>query len=132
MSFFIGFSQQECATGLGVDIRDLSNVNVVAFRLRNETRAPILSIIRAVCDAFNVPQVDLCHARRVGAEPRQVAYWLCRKLTSATAKDVARVFGRKHFTTVAFGVRKIDRLIKQQHETGRTALRLKAMLEQSA
>ena len=44
------------------------------------------------------------------AEARQVAMYLCRKLTNLSLPDIGREFGRDH-STVLHGLNKIERLM---------------------
>ena len=44
--------------------------------------------------------------------PRQVAMYLCKKLTQASLPRTGRAFGNRHHTTVLHAIRKISRLIK--------------------
>ena len=43
--------------------------------------------------------------------PRQVAMYLCKKLTKHSYPEIARHFGGKHHTTVMHSVEKIGRLM---------------------
>ncbi|HLM00126.1 MAG TPA: chromosomal replication initiator protein DnaA [Pyrinomonadaceae bacterium] len=47
------------------------------------------------------------------AVPRQVAMYLCKRLTKHSFPEVGREFGGKHHTTVMHSVEKIDSLIKE-------------------
>ena len=47
------------------------------------------------------------------AVPRQVAMYLCKKLTKHSFPEIGREFGGKHHTTVMHSVDKIDGLIKE-------------------
>ncbi len=44
--------------------------------------------------------------------PRQVSMYLCRKLTTRSLPQIAHFFGKRDHTTVLYGVRKIEGLIK--------------------
>jgi chromosomal replication initiator protein len=52
------------------------------------------------------------NARQI-AVPRQVAMYLCKRLTKHSFPEVGREFGGKHHTTVIHSVDKIDALIKE-------------------
>ena len=125
---FIGLTQRECAAGVGVDISSLLdlalNDNVQAVPVS------VLRIIRAVCDEAEITQIDLCSRRQCASSsgPRQVAYWLCRKLTHASTGDIGRIFGRDH-STIMHGIKHVDRWIADKDPRGTLALRLKATLE---
>ena len=43
--------------------------------------------------------------------PRQIAMYLCKKLTKGSLPQIGRAFGKRHHTTVLHAVRKISRLI---------------------
>ena len=45
------------------------------------------------------------------AVPRQVAMYLCKKLTRHSFPEIGRVFGGKHHTTVIHSVEKIEDLV---------------------
>jgi chromosomal replication initiator protein len=47
------------------------------------------------------------------AVPRQVAMYLCKRLTKHSFPEIGREFGGKHHTTVMHSVEKIDALIKE-------------------
>lgn len=50
------------------------------------------------------------------AVPRQVAMYLCKRLTSHSYPEIGREFGNKHHTTVMHSVEKIDSLCKQDKD----------------
>ncbi|MGI9035130.1 MAG: chromosomal replication initiator protein DnaA [Pyrinomonadaceae bacterium] len=52
------------------------------------------------------------NARQI-AVPRQVAMYLCKRLTKHSFPEIGRDFGGKHHTTVMHSVEKIDSLIKE-------------------
>jgi chromosomal replication initiator protein len=54
------------------------------------------------------------------AVPRQVAMYLCKKLTRHSFPEIGREFGGKHHTTVMHSVDKITELIKQDTNLNRT------------
>jgi chromosomal replication initiator protein len=45
------------------------------------------------------------------AFPRQVAMYLCRKLTGMSYPEIGRLFNDKHHSTVMHSVEKIERLV---------------------
>ena len=66
-------------------------------------------IIDVVADHFNITPADIrsnSKARKV-AYPRQVAMYLCRKMTDSTFQEVAELVGVTNHTTVLYGVEKI-------------------------
>lgn len=56
--------------------------------------------------------------------PRQVAMYVCKRLTKKSYPEIARQFGGKHHTTVIHSVDKIDRLMSTDSELNRTIERL--------
>lgn len=50
------------------------------------------------------------------AMPRQVAMYLCKRLTNHSFPEIGRGFGNKHHTTVMHSVEKIDSLCKQDRD----------------
>ena len=63
------------------------------------------------------------NARQVSA-PRQVAMYLCKRLTKSSFPEIGRQFGGKHHTTVMHSVEKVRRLVKSDAEFHRTVTKL--------
>lgn len=57
---------------------------------------------------------------RAIAVPRQVAMYLCKRLTKHSYPEVGREFGGKHHTTVMHSFEKVDALIKEDSNFHRT------------
>ncbi len=57
-------------------------------------------IQRAVCDHFHIRMEDLLGKSRAQeiAQPRQLAIFLCRKLTTSTMTEIGKSFNRNHTT----------------------------------
>jgi hypothetical protein len=72
----------------------------------------IEDIIRAVCKHFSVTRIDLLSARRTRriTGPRQVGYYLAKKLTKHSLPEIARRFGNRDHTSALHGIRKIEEL----------------------
>lgn len=72
----------------------------------------ISSILAAVADFYDLDLIGLLSERRERcvARPRQVAMYLCRKLTRHSLTTIARKFHRDH-TTLIHGVSQIETLI---------------------
>lgn len=75
-------------------------------------RLTVDRIQRAVCEVFSVTPTDMVSKRRarVIARPRQVAMYLCKKLTKRSLPDIGRRFGGRDHTTVMHAVKRIDSL----------------------
>ena len=75
-------------------------------------RLTVDRIQRAVCEIFSVTPTDMVSKRRarVIARPRQVAMYLCKKLTKRSLPDIGRRFGGRDHTTVMHAVKRIEEL----------------------
>lgn len=82
----------------------------------------ISGIQKRVAEFFNLNVSDLKSARRhkIVAQPRQIAMYLCRKLTSASFPEIGSRFGGKDHTTVMHGVKKIEQLLDQDPRLRKT------------
>jgi chromosomal replication initiator protein len=90
------------------------------------TSITIPMIQRVVADYYKI-SVDDLKARsnmRHLLLPRQVAMYLCKKLTSKSYPEIARQFGGKHHTTVIHSVEKINLLIEKDREMETVVKRL--------
>lgn len=79
-------------------------------RISEENSVSIARIQKAVADHYKLT-VDNLRARsnvRHFLVPRQVAMYLCKRLTKKSYPEIAREFGGKHHTTVIHSVEKIN------------------------
>jgi chromosomal replication initiator protein len=77
-----------------------------------ETRATPAEILKLVAAHYGLRVSDMkarSHAKPI-AFPRQVAMYLCRKLTGLSYPEIGRLFNDKHHSTVMHSVEKIERL----------------------
>jgi chromosomal replication initiator protein len=58
------------------------------------------------------------------AFPRQVAMWICKRLTELSYPDIGRQFNDKHHSTVMYSVEKIDKLRESDAEFAQTLERM--------
>jgi chromosomal replication initiator protein len=58
------------------------------------------------------------------AFPRQVAMWMCKRLTDLSYPDIGRQFNDKHHSTVMYSVEKIDKLRESESELAQTLDRM--------
>lgn len=79
-------------------------------------------IARAVASNYKltVEELKSKNNSREIAVPRQVAMYLCRRLTKHSYPEVGREFGGKHHTTVMHSFEKIDSLVKDDPDFHRT------------
>jgi chromosomal replication initiator protein len=83
-------------------------------------------IQRIVADHYKISLDDLkarSNMRQV-LIPRQVAMYLCKKLTAKSYPEIARQFGGKHHTTVIHSVEKINEVIGTDPEMDAVVKRL--------
>jgi len=88
-------------------------------------------IIKKCCEYYNIRQQDLLgqsRARSV-ARPRQMAMYLCKRLTQRSLPEIARKIGGRDHTTVLYGVRKIEELLSVDSQIAEDAELLRRMLE---
>jgi len=77
-----------------------------------ETRASPSDILKLVAAHYGLRVSDMkarSNAKPI-AFPRQVAMYLCRKLTGLSYPEIGRLFNDKHHSTVMHSVEKIERL----------------------
>ncbi len=88
-------------------------------------------IIKKTCEYYNLRQSDLMSANRSRAiaRPRQIAMFLCKKLTTRSLPEIGRKFGGRDHTTILYGVRKIEELIQVDSQIAEDAEILRRMLE---
>ncbi|HCA40190.1 MAG TPA: chromosomal replication initiator protein DnaA, partial [Aminobacterium sp.] len=86
--------------------------------IRHDARGPISidTIQQIVAENFSLTVEDLTGNRRTSdiALARQVAMYLCRKLTESSLQQVGLAFRKKDHTTVLHAQRKITKLIEEQ------------------
>jgi chromosomal replication initiator protein len=88
-------------------------------------------IIKKTCEYYNLRQSDLMSANRSRAiaRPRQIAMFLCKKLTTRSLPEIGRKFGGRDHTTILYGVRKIEELMQVDSQIAEDAEILRRMLE---
>lgn len=92
----------------------------------DENTVSIPRIQKAVADHYRLSVDNLTvrsNARQV-LIPRQIAMYLCKRLTKASYPEIARQFGGKHHTTVIHSVEKIEGLMPKDLELSSTVKRL--------
>ena len=75
-------------------------------------RLTVDKIQRVVAEEFSITHNDMTSKRRARdiARPRQVAMYLCKKLTKRSLPDIGRRFGGRDHTTVMHAVKRINQL----------------------
>lgn len=93
----------------------LEDVEVAVRRQLGDRKPPTIDQIkRAVMTVFDITKTDIESARRSRniAYPRQIAMFLCRKLTTRSLPQIGRYFGNRDHTTVLYAVRKLEDLMQ--------------------
>jgi chromosomal replication initiator protein len=81
---------------------------------REENRAIPAEILKTVASHYGLRVSDLkakTNAKPISF-PRQVAMYLCRKLTGLSYPEIGRLFNDKHHSTVMHSVEKIEKLVE--------------------
>ncbi len=78
----------------------------------HDRKASIDEIQRKVSDHYNIRLGDLVGPKRtrIYARPRQVAMYLCKKMTERSLPEIGRHFGGRDHTTILHGIRRIETL----------------------
>ena len=87
-------------------------------------------IQKTVADHYHLRILDLKakNNSKSVAMPRQVAMYLCKKLTGASLPQLGREFGNKHHTTVMHSISKIEQLRQADQEFDRRLQTLRESL----
>jgi chromosomal replication initiator protein len=87
-------------------------------RTSDENPISIPRIQKAVADYYKLSVDNLRSRSNTGnvMVPRQVAMYLCKRLTKKSYPEIARQFGGKHHTTVIHSVEKIKKLLDSDRE----------------
>ncbi len=85
--------------------------------LQQVTGPSIAAIQQAVAAEFNLPIAALSakNNSRDVARPRQIAMYLCKKLTKASLSEIGRAF-KKHHTTVLHSIAKTEQNINKNED----------------
>ena len=79
-----------------------------------ENRVVPSDILKAVASHYGLRVSDMkakSNAKPI-AFPRQVAMYLCRKMTALSYPEIGRIFNDKHHSTVMHSVEKIERMVE--------------------
>ena len=89
----------------------LDDVSAAVRRQLGDQKPPTIDQVkRAAMIVFEITKTDLESARRSSsiAYPRQIAMFLCRKMTTRSLPQIGRFFGNRDHTTVLYAVRKLE------------------------
>ncbi len=101
--------------------------------LDQETKPPvsISAIQKNTADFFDIRLADMTSAHRAQniAMPRQIAMYLCRRLTHASLPEIGTAFGKTH-ATVLHACRKVDKKTRSDKQFKQTIAKLCQKYEQ--
>lgn len=97
--------------GLPVSV-DLAQAELTDLLRASDRKVTIEEIQRKVAEYYNLRFADMLSPRRARqvARPRQVAMYLCKRLTTKSLPDIGRKFGGRDHTTVMHAVKKVEEL----------------------
>ncbi len=110
------------------EAEDLLHAQLAEESLARDIRPE--TIQQTVANHFNVTLTDMvgkCRARHV-ADPRMVAMYLCRKLTSLSSNEIGAVFGRTH-ANVLHAAKTITERCEEDDSLRRSLLQLERQLQ---
>ncbi len=96
-----------------------------------DRKVTIDEIMKKTCEHYNIRPSDMIgpsRARNI-ARPRQMAMYLCKKLTTRSLPEIGRKFGKRDHTTILHGVRRIEELMATDSQIAEDAELLRRMLE---
>lgn len=88
-------------------------------------------IIKKTCEYYKIRHVDIIsqNRQRAIARPRQMAMYLCKRLTQRSLPEIGKKFGGRDHTTILYGVRKIEELMQIDSQIAEDAELLRRTLE---
>lgn len=117
---------------VGRDITiDLTKECLTDVLKASDKKVTMDEILKKTCEYYKIRPVDLIsqNRQRAIARPRQVAMYLCKKLTQRSLPEIGRKFGGRDHTTILYGVRKIEELMQTDNQIAEDAELLRRMLE---
>jgi chromosomal replication initiator protein len=100
LSAYASFTRRTIDLELAQEVmKDLVRIRLVSLE----------SVQKETAEYFRISLKDLCSNKKskAFAWPRQVAMYLCRKLTNSSLKEIGRAFGGKDHSTVVHAVNKV-------------------------
>lgn len=102
--------------------------------IEQETRPPlsIAAIQKGTAAFFDLRLADMTSINRAQniALPRQVAMYLCRKLTNASLPEIGTAFGKTH-ATVLYAYRQIERKVQRDKQLKQALLKLSKSMDKN-
>ena len=118
------------ATGIEVNLDNLSEALGQSVREREKKVVNVNDILKAVCNYYTVRIPDIKGERRTKelVIPRQVAMYLMKEITGMPLMTIGEFLGGRDHTTIMHGVEKIETEIKAQGKLKQDVSKVKQML----
>lgn len=100
----------------------LAEGQAATIRQSREGKVDAKDVIKIVASHFGLEAEDLktrSNSRQV-AFPRQVAMYVCKRVTDLSYPAIGKLFGNKHHSTVMYAVEKLEELRRTDPELDRT------------
>ncbi len=107
------------STLVGREVTLDSTKEILRDLLRTSEKAVTIDDIqKKIATRYNIKKSDMSSSSRLRsvARPRQIAMYLCKKLTPRSLQDIGLQFGKKDHSTVIHAIKKIDELIVKDAE----------------
>ncbi len=87
--------------------------------IENSKEITIEKIQKKVAEHYQIKIVELKSSKRLKniVFPRQVAMYICRKLTSLSYPEIGSKFGGKDHSTIIHAIKKIEKIMKEDLQT---------------
>jgi chromosomal replication initiator protein len=97
----------------------------------SERKITVEEIQRKVSEHYNIRLSDMIGPKRLRsyARPRQVAMYLCKRMTSRSLPEIGRRFGGRDHTTIMHGIRRIEELKQKDGQIAEDLELLRRSLE---
>lgn len=105
-------------TGRNLDLQLAEEALSTVIEQKGVVRITAKSINETVSKYYNIPVEDIKGKRKTQdiADARQVAMYLCRKLTDMSFVVIGKEYGGRHYTTVMHAVDNIEKSIKNNSD----------------
>jgi hypothetical protein len=110
-------------------VPDVAPITECISEIEEGPRKPtIKEIQKCISKHFNIPMNELLSSRRLAkiVRPRQIGFYLARKLTTRSLPEIGRKFGGKDHSTILHACRKIEERMAGDPSLARTVAELEA------
>ena len=92
--------------------------------MKNKNEITAEHIVNVVADQYNLDASDIIGTKKSKsiAYPRQIAMYLCRKLTPMSFSDIGNYLGKRDHSTILHGFDKITTDLDDEKKQGKSEL----------